>query len=171
MGVSLPGTYSSSSTIDWSKVNTTVLPPPNFGVDPLTPTTGAQVALTGVHYAQLAHQQQQASLQQQLTQAQLQQQYYPGSGVVVGGGVIPSVLNLQQPRAIAKATITDIYGYTFTIDVDTSVLHYIAAINNTHRPMHATFVNMPKQAPLDADFSLDELERAEKLMEEMSAPA
>jgi len=150
MGLSLPGTYSSSST-NWN-----------------VPVGVASNAFTSSNYAQLVYQQQQFVAQQQFVLGGgagalgVHPNPYPQTG-------IPSVPP-ASPRAIAKATITDIYGYTFTIDVDTSVLHYIAAINNTHRPMHATFVNMPKQAPLDADFSLDELERAEKLMEEMSAP-
>jgi len=157
MGVCLPGTYSSSST-SW---NTVVGVASNTGVQSAT------------NYQQLIYQQHQL----QLAQAQIQQQYGGAlntGGFGIGGqqiGTGPSVPT-SASRIITKVAIYDIYGYAHAIDVDAKVIYHINSINQAHStPSNQTYNPKPQRAPLDADFSLDELERAEKLMEEMSAPA
>jgi len=146
MGACLPGAYSSSST-SWNAV---------VGVASNTGVQSATNYQKLIHQQQLIHQQHQL----QLAQAQIQQQY--------GVALVPT----SASRMITKVVVYDIYGYAHAIDVDSNVLYHINSINQAHStPSNQTYNPKPQQAPLDADFSLDELERAEKLMEEMSATA
>ena len=157
MGVCLPGTYSSSST-SWNTV---------IGVASNTPVQSA------TNYQQLICQQHQL----QLAQAQIQQQYGGAlntGGFNIGGQQIGTGQSVptSASRMITKVTVYDVYGYAHVIDVDAIVLYHNNSINQAHDTPPNLYNPKPQQqAPLDADFSLDELERAKKLMEEMSAPA
>ena len=163
MGACLPGAYSSSST-SWNAV---------VGVASNTGVQSATNYQKLIHQQQLIHQQHQL----QLAQAQIQQQYgvaLNAGGFGVGGQLIGTgpLVPTSASRMITKVVVYDIYGYAHAIDVDSNVLYHINSINQAHStPSNQTYNPKPQQAPLDADFSLDELERAEKLMEEMSATA
>ena len=130
--------FGSTSSIDWSEINTSALPPPGSGLIGLP------------------------QINQQLQHAQLQH-----------AGLIAQ-LHAVNAAGPVMMVLTDYRGKQWQIEVDARCAANVTAINSVHA--YPSFVmnyqeifTPPKTVMADNGFSLDEMSKAEELMEEMRA--